>query len=125
MTTGCGSSPTRICVLDTTMVVPSCAGSLVMIDVGSVMSFDCGMDADDDDIPFNRKTRMIVIMSSMAVMLRKLTSPGPPFFRMALRSSVLYLTILRPLACGGDASAFIAALQRGRRGADPHPPANG
>jgi hypothetical protein len=60
-----------------------------MIDVGSVMSFDCGIAADEVAIPFKRKTRMIVIMSSIAVMLRKLTSGAFALMRMARRSSIL------------------------------------
>ncbi len=65
-----------------------------MIDVGSVMSFDCGIEADELAIPLRRNTRMIVIMSSIAVMLRKLTSGAFAFRRIARRSSILYRTML-------------------------------
>ncbi len=88
-TTGLGSSPTRICDLEMTMTTPSCAGSVVMIESGTVRSVDCGIDALDDAMLLSKKTRMIVIRSSIAVMLRKSISGSRAFLRIDLRSAAL------------------------------------
>jgi hypothetical protein len=68
-------------------------GCEVMYDVGIFKSLLCGTDAVDSPRLFKRKTRMIVMMSSIAVMLRKLTSCSCALRRMARRSSALYLAI--------------------------------
>ena len=46
------------------------------------------VDVVDENV-FSRKTRMMVIMSIIAVMFRKLTSGSTRFFAMARRSSRL------------------------------------
>src|SRR6266516_4172000 len=98
-----------------TTVVPSCAGSLVMIDVGNVMSRDCGIDAEDVAMPFNKNTRMIVIMSSIAVMLRKLISGARSFRRRARRISIFTLTMLAGFCRGTVAWTVIAVPRNGPR----------
>ena len=68
---------------------PSCEASVVSTLFGIVRSADCGSDADDELMLLSKKTRMIVIMSSMAVMLRKLISGSPRVRLISLRSSRL------------------------------------
>ncbi len=84
-----GSSPTRIWVLEMRMTTPSCAASVVMIELGRVRSLDWGIEADDADRLLSKKTRMMVIRSSMAVMLRKSISGSRAFLRIDLRSAAL------------------------------------
>ena len=57
--------------------------------LGIVRSLDCGSDALDELIVFSKKTRMMVIMSIIAVMLRKLISASTKRFRAVFRSSRL------------------------------------
>ena len=80
---------------------PSCAASVVMIDSGRVRSFDCGIDAEEAERLLSKKTRMMVIRSSIAVMLRKLISGSRALARIAFRSAALYLTTLPCLYGGG------------------------
>ena len=58
-------------------------------DFGRVRSFDCGMDAADDPTLFSKKTRMIVIRSSIAVMFKKSISGSRRFLRIAFRRAAL------------------------------------
>ena len=62
---------------------------------------------------FSKNTRMMVIMSIIAVMLRKLISGSARFFAIALRSSRLYVTMLAGLeAAGGEGWLITSALRR-------------
>jgi len=73
-----------------------------MIDSGSFKSSLCGTAALDSPSVFNKKTKMMVMMSSIAVMFRKFTSCSCAFRRVARRSAALYVTI-EALAEGGGA----------------------
>jgi hypothetical protein len=98
---------------------PSCEGSVTITEGGRARSFDCGIEADDDDTLFNKKTRMIVIRSSIAVMLRKSISASFRLRRIARRSAALYLTT--DAFGGAVVAALIGRLRNEPRGtALPH-----
>ena len=63
------------------------------METGSFKSSLCGTAALDSPSVFNKKTKMMVMMSSIAVMFRKLISGSCALRRMALRSAALYVTI--------------------------------
>ena len=57
--------------------------------LGSLRSSDCGSDATELLKLLSKNTRMMVIMSIIAVMFRKLISGSSRFLAIALRSSRL------------------------------------
>ncbi|MDF2694147.1 MAG: hypothetical protein K0S65_2530 [Labilithrix sp.] len=82
-------SSTMIELLEMRTATPSCDASVVRMLFGIVRSPDCGSDADDWLMLLSKKTRMIVIMSSIAVMLRKSMSGSLCFLLISRRSSRL------------------------------------
>jgi hypothetical protein len=75
----------------TKRATPSSLGWVSMMEGGSLRSSLWGGAAFDDVMFFSRNTRMMVIMSSIAVMLRKSISGSLAFLRIALRSAALNL----------------------------------
>src|ERR1700690_3436866 len=96
-------SPTMTCDFETRTGRPSGSesGELERTLFGSVRSLDWGRDAVEALRVFSRKTRMMVIISIIAVMFRKLISGSRRFRAIALRSSRLYTARLAGGGRGG------------------------
>src|SRR6187399_3778496 len=90
-----------IWLLEIVTSTPSWPGGLLTIEIGSFKSSLCGTAALDSPRVFNKKTKMMVMMSSIAVMFRKLISGSCALRRIALRSAALYVTIDALGAAGG------------------------
>src|SRR5580704_8204239 len=90
-----------ICDFDTMTARPSVSvsGAVDSVLFGIWRSFDSGTRGDELRL-FRRKTRMMVIMSIIAVMLRKLISGSSARLWIALRSSRLYVAMLAAFCAG-------------------------
>ena len=91
-------------VFEMRTATPSWEASVVRTDFGIARSWLCGIDAELWLMLLSKKTRMIVIMSSIAVMLRKSMSGSLCFFRICFRSSRLYAAMLAGF-CGPRGAA--------------------
>src|SRR6478735_9667908 len=82
-----------IWLLEIVTSTPSWPGGALTIETGSFKSSLWGTAALDSPSVFNKKTKMMVMMSSIAVMFRKLISGSSALRRMALLSAAVYVTM--------------------------------